>query len=196
MSEKFAFKVVIVGNGAVGKTSLIRRFVHDKFETDYLMTLGTDVTKYSDQIEGNEITFIIWDLGGQEAFAQMRNKFFSGANAAIVVFSHEENENGDNSFTNIPKWLKDISNFCGKIPTILFGNKIDLVDNDKLASESDLQKSDYNLNKLAVDLGLLGYFKTSALSGENVVIAFKSLMNKLYEFYQEQQNRPKMKRSF
>lgn len=196
MSERLAFKVVMVGNGAVGKTSLIRRFVHDKFETDYLMTLGTDVTKYSDQIEGNDIIFIIWDLGGQQAFAQMREKFFYGANAAIVVFSHEENENGDSSFTSIPKWLGDITNLCGQIPTILFGNKIDLVDNEKLASENDLQKSDYNLNKLASDLGLLGYFKTSALSGENVVTAFKTLMNKLFEFYQEQQNRPKIKRSF
>ena len=196
MSERLAFKVVMVGNGAVGKTSLIRRFVHDKFETDYLMTLGTDVTKYNDQIEGNESTFIIWDLGGQEAFAQMRNKFFSGANAAIVVFSHEENENGDNSFKSIPKWLEDISNFCGKIPTLLFGNKIDLVDSDMLWSNNEHPRSDHNLNKLASDLGLLGYFKTSALSGKNVVTAFKTLMNKLYEFYLEQQNQPKRKRSF
>ena len=196
MTERLAFKVVIVGNGAVGKTSLIRRFVHNKFEKDYLMTLGTEVTKYTDQIEGNDITFIIWDLAGQEGFAQMRNKFFSGANAAIVVFSHEENEIGENSFTSIPKWLEDISNFCGKIPTLLFGNKIDLVDSEMLWSNNEHPRSDHNLNKLASDLGLLGYFKTSALSGKNVVTAFKTLMNKLYEFYLEQQNQPKRKRSF
>ena len=196
MSEKLAFKVVMVGNGGVGKTSLIRRFVHDKFETDYLMTLGTDVTKYNDQIEGNEIVFIIWDLGGQQAFEQMRNKFFYGANAAIVVFSHEENEIGDNSFTSIPKWLGDISKLCGKIPTILFGNKIDLVDSEMLWSNNELARSDHNLNKLASDLGLLGYFKTSALSGKNVKTGFKTLMNKLYEFYQEQKNKPKRKMSF
>ncbi len=196
MSERLAFKVVMVGNGGVGKTSLIRRFVHDKFETDYLMTLGTDVTKYKDQIEENDITFIIWDLGGQEAFAEMRNKFFYGANAAIVVFSHEETELGDNSFKSIPKWLGDISKLCGKIPTILFGNKIDLVDSEMLWSNDELLRSDHALNKLASDLGLLGYFKTSALSGKNVKTAFKTLMNKLYDFYLEQQNRPKRKMSF
>jgi len=196
MSERLAFKVVIVGNGGVGKTSLIRRFVHDKFEKDYLLTIGTDVTKYSDQIEGNDITFIIWDLGGQEAFAEMRNKFFYGANAAIVVFSHEENEIGDTSFTSIPKWLGDISKFCGKIPTILFGNKIDLVDSEMLWSNDEHPRSDHALKKLASDLGLLGYFKTSALSGKNVLTAFKTLMSKLYEFYKEQQNRPKRKMSF
>jgi len=196
MSEKLVFKVVIVGNGAVGKTSLIRRFVHDKFEKDYLMTLGTDVTKYKDQIEGNDITFIIWDMGGQEAFAEMRNKFFYGTNAAIVVFSHEENEIGDNSFTSIPKWLGDISNLCGKIPTILFGNKIDLVDSEMLWSNNEHPRSDHTLKKLASDLGLLGYFKTSALSGKNVKTAFKTLMNKLYEFYKEQKNLPMRKMSF
>ena len=196
MSERLVFKVVMVGNGGVGKASLIRRFVHNKFEKDYLMTLGTDVTKYNDQIEGNDITFIIWDLGGQEALEQMRNKFFYGANAAIVVFSHEENEFGDKSFSNIPKWLGDISKFCGKVPTILFGNKIDLVDSEMLWSNDEHPRSDHALNKLASDLGLLGYFKTSALSGKNVVTAFKTLMNKLYEFYKEQQNRPKRKMSF
>ena len=126
----------------------------------------------------------------------MRNKIFSGANAAIVVFSHEENESGDKSFTSIPKWLEDISKLCGKVPTLLFGNKIDLVDSEMLWSNNDHPRSDHNLNKLASDLGLLGYFKTSALSGKNVVTAFKTLMNKLYGLYQEQQNQPKRKRSF
>lgn len=196
MSERLAFKIVIVGNGAVGKTSLIRRFVHNKFEKDYLMTLGTEVTKYNDQIDGNEITFIIWDLAGQEGFAKMRDKFFYGANAAILVFSHEENELGDNSFTSIPKWLGDITKFCGQIPTILFGNKIDLIDSERLWSNDEHPRSDHNLKKLASDLGFLGYFKTSALSGKNVVTAFKTLMNKLYELYLEQQNRPKRKTTF
>lgn len=196
MSEKLVFKVVIVGNGSVGKTSLIRRFLHDKFEKDYLMTIGTEVTKYNGEVEGNEITLILWDIAGQEGFAQMRKNFYNGANAAIVVFSHEENEMGDSSFTSIPKWLEDMTKFTGKVPTILFGNKIDLIDNEKLASDNDLSKSDYNINKLANDLGLHGYYKTSALTGEGVVSAFKTLMIKLHEIYQEQQSRPKRKMAF
>jgi len=196
MAEKLVFKIVIIGNGSTGKTSLIRRFVHDKFEKDYMMTLGTEITKYNDEIDGNQITFIMWDLAGQHGFDQMRKNFYNGANAAIVVFSYEENDIGDNSFTSIPKWLEDITKFCGKVPTILFGNKIDLIDNEKLASDNDLQKSDYNMNKLANDLGLLGYYKTSALTGENVVSAFKTLMIKLNGIFQEQQSRPKRKMDF
>ncbi len=196
MAEKLVFKVVVVGNGSIGKTSLIRRFVHDKFEKEYLMTIGTEVTKYNGEVDGNEITFIIWDLAGQQGFAQMRKNFYNGANAAIVVFSHEPGDTGDKSLTSIPTWLEDITKFSGKIPTILFGNKIDLIDNDELASNNDLQKSDYNINKLTEALQFLGYFKTSALSGEGVESAFNTLMVKLYGIYQEEQSRPKRKMEF
>ncbi|MFX1276718.1 MAG: Rab family GTPase [Promethearchaeota archaeon] len=183
MSEgrSFTFKVIVVGDGAVGKTSLIRRFVHNKFEKDYLMTLGSEITKYTQNIDGNNISLIIWDLAGQEGFKNIRQNFFTGSNAAIIVFSHEENESGEKSLKNVPKWLEEITKHTKKIPIMLFGNKIDLIDVDKLNTDMALPKSDYNLNKLANDLGFLGYYKTSALSGENVHNAFGTLIKELYQ---------------
>ncbi len=178
--RSFTFKVILVGDGSVGKTSLIRRFVHNKFEKNYLMTLGSEITKYNETIEGNNISLVIWDLAGQEGFKNIRQNFFTGTNAAIIVFSHEENEHGENSLKNVPKWLEEIAKHSRKIPMMLFGNKIDLVNIDKLNADKAHPKSDYNLNKLAKDMNFLGYYKTSALSGENVRDAFGELIKELY----------------
>lgn len=178
--RSFTFKVILVGDGAVGKTSLIRRFVHNKFEKNYLMTLGSEITKYNQTFEGDNISLIIWDLAGQEGFKNIRQNFFTGTNAAIIVFSHEDNESGEKSLKNVPKWLEEITKHVSKIPMMLFGNKIDLIDVDKLNIDMTLPKSDYNLNKLAKDMGFIGYYKTSALSGENVHEAFSALIKVLH----------------
>ena len=179
--RSFTFKVILVGDGAVGKTSLIRRFVHNKFEKDYLMTLGSEITKYNATIDGNNVSLVIWDLAGQEGFKNIRQNFFTGTNAAIIVFSHEESEAGEKSLKNVPKWLEEIKKHVKSIPIMLFGNKIDLIDVDKLNVNMSLPKSDHNLNKLANDLGFLGYYKTSALSGENVHDAFGVMIKELHD---------------
>ncbi|MFX1239413.1 MAG: Rab family GTPase [Promethearchaeota archaeon] len=176
----YSFKVILIGDGAVGKTSLIKRFVHDTFNREYINTLGSEITKYTERIEDDSIKLIFWDIAGQSGFSNIRENFFKGSNAAIIVFSHEENERGEESFKNVLKWLQEIYKHCQRIPIILFGNKVDLVNVGALEANEALPKSDKNINKLAKDMCFLGYFKTSALTGEKVQEAFNKLINELY----------------
>ncbi|MBN1800262.1 MAG: GTP-binding protein [Candidatus Lokiarchaeota archaeon] len=179
-NSSYSFKVIVIGDGAVGKTSLIKRFVHDTFNKEYINTLGSEITKYSEIVEDVNVNLIFWDLAGQSGFSRIRENFFKGSNAAIVVFSHEETDLGEQSFRNMLKWLQDVYEHCGRIPLILFGNKVDLVDENELTDNKDLPQSDRNLNKLAKDMGFLAYFKTSALTGSGVQHAFKTLIKELY----------------
>ena len=187
MSEekvKYTFKVAICGNGAVGKTSLISRFVEGTFTKEYLVTLGVEITKYSRDVRGDEVTLIFWDMAGQEQFSKVRQRFFSGTHAAILVFSHEQSEEGQKSFQNVQKWLEQIREHCGDIPIILLGNKIDLID-DYLRLDENYDKSDENLKKFSNNMGFLEYFSTSALTGEGVMSSFRILTFELHRMSTE-----------
>ena len=191
MSEEkdiFTFKVAICGDGAVGKTSLINRFVEGTFTREYLITLGVEITKYGREVRGDDVNLILWDLAGQDQFSKVREIFFSGTSAAILVFSHEQSEEGERSFQHLQKWLEHIREHCGDIPIILFGNKIDLLD-ENLQLDENYPKSDANLKKLATDLGILDYFQTSALTGEGVMSSFRILTHELHRLSKERANR-------
>lgn len=190
MSEKniYTFKVAICGDGAVGKTSLISRFVEGTFTKEYLVTLGVEITKYGREVRGDEVNLILWDLAGQEQFSKVRERFFSGTSAAILVFSHEQNEEGEKSFQHLQKWLEHIRDNCGEIPIILLGNKIDLID-ENLQLDNKYPKSTGKLKKLANDLGILDYFVTSALTGEGVMSSFRIITHELHRLSKERDNR-------
>ncbi|MFX0140206.1 MAG: Rab family GTPase, partial [Candidatus Hodarchaeota archaeon] len=126
-----------------------------------------------------------WDIAGQESFSHLRPNFYRGSRAGIIVFSHEENEHGEKSYRNIPKWLADIKKYCGKIPIVIFGNKIDLIEDANLLLNEDHPKSDKNINALLKDYNYLGYFKTSALTGQGVTLAFQTLTRKLFDIYKD-----------
>ncbi|MFW9898538.1 MAG: Rab family GTPase [Candidatus Thorarchaeota archaeon] len=180
----FVFKVTVIGDGAVGKTSLIRKYTKGEFKEEYIMTLGAQFTNHETVIQGTPIELVFWDIAGQESFAQLRAGFYRGSRACIIVFSHEENEHGNSSFQNISKWLADIKKHCGFLPIILFGNKIDLVqDIDNLVQNKDYPKSNYNVEKMVKGWNFLGYYLTSALSGEGVNQAFTVLAEKLHSIY-------------
>jgi len=180
----FVFKVTVIGDGAVGKTSLIKKYTKGEFNEDYIMTMGAQFTKTDVLVQGNPIELVFWDIAGQESFAQLRAGFYRGSRACIIVFSHEDNDHGNNSFNNISKWLTDIKKHCGFIPIILFGNKIDLVnDIDKLVMNKDYPKSNYNVDKMMKGWNFLGYYLTSALTGDGVKQAFTILSEKLFSIY-------------
>ncbi|MFX0070227.1 MAG: Rab family GTPase [Candidatus Hermodarchaeota archaeon] len=180
------YKITVVGDGAVGKTSLIRKFTKGEFSEKYIMTMGAQFTQFETNVGGEPIKLVFWDIAGQEAFGQLRANFYQGSSAAIIVFSHEENEHGDKSFQNISKWLEDIKKNCGILPIILFGNKIDLIDNvDKLVMNKDYPKSHYNVDVLMKGYNFLGYYLTSALTGQGVDEAFNKLAYNMLEIYKK-----------
>lgn len=171
-THKFRFKVSVIGDGQVGKTSLIKKFTQGSFEKDYIKTIGAQFSKYEKEIEGDEIRLIFWDIAGQDDFLFLRPSFYKESGAAIIVYSLEENELGKRSFEHIVNWYENIKKFCGEIPIILFANKSDLVEEDNL---------DVSLIQDLVKLhGFLGYYITSAKTGEGVHEAFNTLIDKLY----------------
>ncbi|MFW9942377.1 MAG: Rab family GTPase [Candidatus Thorarchaeota archaeon] len=170
--KKLRFKITVIGDGRVGKTSLIKKFTLGTFETDYVETIGAQFSNYEKDINGDNIRLIFWDIAGQREFDFLRPSFYRESNAAIIVYSLEENELGEGSFRHIKDWQNEIRKFCGDIPIVVFANKIDLVDENIL----DHTK----IKDLVEQQNFLGYYLTSAKTGEGVFNAFNTIIEKLF----------------
>ena len=162
-TQRFNYKMVVLGDGAVGKTSLIRRFIDKTFKTDYKSTIGVShlVKKYnlSDSIT---VTLNLWDLAGQEMFRSVRKMYFQGAEAAAIVYDVTRPE----TFEHLDDWMKEIEELRSNpnFVSILIGNKIDL--ERKVSSEDGEAKAKkYNIT----------FIETSAKEGANVDKAFGAL---------------------
>lgn len=168
MSE-FIFKVILIGPGAVGKTSLLERFVHNRFSQKYELTIGVDFLTKTVEIGPNSVRITIWDIGGQERFKFMRNRFYDGARGALLVFDLSRGQ----TYKDIKKWLNEFRQFAGnKVPFVLIGNKADLLkDIGEIVERSEAQKFAENEGSI--------YIETSAKTGDNVEEAFLQLVRKL-----------------
>ena len=164
-------------------TSLIKKYTEGEFIEDYIATLGAQFTQYKEEVDGTPCELFFWDIAGQESFQPLRPKFYKGSRAAIIVFSHEDNEHGKKSFKNVGKWYEDVMKTCGTLPVILFGNKIDLIDKDSLVKNKEKPTSNYNVDILRGKYNFADYYLTSALSGEGVTKAFQALIRRLYQAY-------------
>jgi len=168
----FKFKVTVVGDGMVGKTSLIQKFTKGNFQKEYIKTIGAQFSKHVEEIENDECLLFFWDIAGQDEFHFLRPSFYKDSRAAIIVYSLEENKLGKESFKNVIHWYNDLKQFCGVIPVIVFANKVDLVNKDNL----DTTK----IEKLVKKKNLLGYYLTSAKTGESLYDAFQAIIKELY----------------
>ena len=169
--KKTKNKVIIIGDGAVGKTSLIQQFTQETFETAYIKTIGAQFSNYKAEIEGTKAELLFWDIAGQDTFSFLKPSFYSASKAAIIVYSLEENTLGIRSFESIKSWYDDVKQYCGEIPIILFGNKVDLID------ESGIDHS--RIQRVVKELNLLGYYITSAMTGQGVQNAFHAIIKEL-----------------
>ncbi|MFW9936166.1 MAG: Rab family GTPase [Candidatus Thorarchaeota archaeon] len=166
--NKYRFKFVIIGDHEVGKTSLIRRFVENKFSNDYRSTLGLNVTSHSIEFYGNEVIFVLFDIGAQEYFKRFRKTYYQGAQASFIVFDLINEE----SFKNVKKWYKEMQSFIGNrdIPIVLVGNKSDLIKERRVEYQDGTKLvNEFNEEFSSKDFS---YIETSALTGENVEDAF------------------------
>ena len=135
-------------------------------------TLGAQFSKYDEKIEGDNCKLFFWDIAGQREFDFMRPTFYKDSKAAIIVFSQEDNDHGKESIKNIEDWHNDIKKYCGELPIVLFGNKIDLVKNQ--------DANDDTIDKIMKERKFLGYYKTSAKTGNGVYEAFQAIIKELY----------------
>ncbi len=158
----YSAKLILCGEYMVGKTSLIKRFVEDKFQESYLSTLGVEISKKTLELaETTNINFIIWDIAGQRTqMAPYRKRFYSGANSAFIVIDRTREGN----LNNIEYWYNDIKQAVSANNTIVIvGNKSDL--------EDKIVISEKEIKEIADKFGF-HYILTSAKTGENVNDAF------------------------
>ena len=159
----YQFKIILIGDSSVGKTSLVNRFMGFEFQENYACTINADFKIKSlsiDQSTGAELT--VWDTCGQERYRAITRQYFKDANGVILVYD----VNNDNSFKGLNNWLNEIKNNCkNDVSVMLVGNKIDL-NNRKITKE---QGSEFALkNKLM-------YVETSSKEGINIDTPFENL---------------------
>jgi small GTP-binding protein len=157
-------KMCVIGDGAVGKTSLIRRFVVGNFDDKYVATIGAKTTAKHLEIvidnETNQLKLQIWDILGARSHAKIQKTAFKGADGAFLVLDLTRRE----TLYSFDLWLHSLYEVTGEIPVVVLANKSDL--------KPDF-KSD-RIKVLADDYGL-PYFLTSAKTGENLDDAFTTL---------------------
>ena len=162
------FKIILAGDGAVGKTSLINRFVTGSFTGDYKATIGVAISSKQVIAEDDEVNLQIWDIAGQTLFRQFRKKFYTKAKGALLVFDLTVPK----SLDNLRAWIEDIQEITGEIPFVLIGNKADLTEL-RAVSPEEINEFFKGQSKIAA------YFNTSALTGTNVENAFIGLVTQI-----------------
>ncbi|MHA2393335.1 MAG: Rab family GTPase [Promethearchaeota archaeon] len=163
----YRFKFVIIGDHEVGKTSLVRRFVENKFSHDYRATIGLNILSHSIEFYGNKVAYSLWDVGAQKFFARFRQTYYLGAQAAFIVFDLTNRK----SFENIKTWYDELEDFIKHrpIPMIIIGNKTDLLEEREVSYQDGVDM----VNRLSKISNIkVSYIETSALTGENVEDAF------------------------
>lgn len=170
------FKIVVLGDGAVGKTALRHRYLGEGFKQSYSMTIGADFAVKRVDLDGKEIVAQIWDLAGQLRFQSVREVYYQGATGALLVFDITRSS----TFESIPNWITELleNNKNKIVPMVLIGNKSDLrqTSPEAISYEAGL---DYSKNLSDWSKFEIPYVETSALSGDNVDQAFATLLRNI-----------------
>lgn len=166
-------KICLLGDPAVGKTSLIRRYVFDMFDDKYITTIGTKVTKKTVMVTGVvhpgtdiKITLLIWDILGQREYQRLHPVYYQGAEGALIVCDSTRKE----TIGNLATWVTSFKNVVGNVPVVFLMNKSDLVDQEKFdRTEIDGLSKQHTAT----------YLPTSAKTGLNVEKAFLTVSEAL-----------------
>ncbi|HZY44699.1 MAG TPA: Rab family GTPase [Anaerolineae bacterium] len=153
-------KVVVAGDGSVGKTSLIRRYSEGMFIASRVMTIGVDFQTASVEVSGQKIKLSIWDIAGQDRFGSFRGSFYRGARAVALVYDVTDRLSWD----NLPRWQAEIAKVAPAARYVVVGNKIDL---DRSIPREEAEQFASNQG--------FPYIETSALTEAGVKEFFNTL---------------------
>ena len=161
--QNVAFKILTIGENGVGKTSILRRFVENKFLKNHLATIGIDFKTKTVNIKNKEIKLKIWDTAGEERFRNITQQYYKGADGIVLVYDVTD----EASYDKIKDWMDQIISNTTRdnIGLVLLGNKCDF---EERAITEEQGK------KLAEELKI-SYFETSALNGQGINEAFEQL---------------------
>ncbi len=169
---EYKMKISLLGDGAVGKTCLIKKYVFDTFSDDYLLTLGTKTTRKNLALplkEGGNVnlTFMIWDIMGQKEFERLHSMFFQGSKGAIVVCDCTRRE----TLKSLENWVKNLYKVAPDVPLVFAINKYDLIDDEGEYTLDDVDAMASQYDTIVMP--------TSAKTGLNVEKAFYELGRRL-----------------
>ncbi|KAH9387322.1 Ras-related protein Rab-8A [Nematocida major] len=167
--ECVQLKLLIIGESNVGKTSILQRFIENKFEKSFSTTIGIDFRSKTIQIDGREVELQIWDTAGQERFFSITRSYYRGSDGIFLTFDLTS----ESSFDSLSKWIGEIRDKVEeKVPIFLLGNKKDLLDESK--GEISELKTVSKIREISEQLNV-SWYGTSAKSGENIEEIFMDM---------------------
>ena len=170
------FKIVLIGNPSVGKTSIFTKFITGQFTQNYKSTITVEFrTKYLKVDKNLFVKLNLWDTCGTEIFRAVTKQYYKGAHAIILVFDLTD----QNSFNDLKsKWLKDVKNYADKdIQILIVGNKLDLIEERKVSESEPIN--------FCREKGFK-YIEASAKEGTNILKIFEELSFELAKNYEKQ----------
>ena len=168
ITEDLFFKIVVVGDCAVGKSNILSRYINNQFSKESKSTIGVELSSKCFKIDNKVIKINIWDTAGQERFTSITSAYYKGAKGALIVYDITRQD----TFDNIDKWLRELRlKINVDIKVFVLGNKSDL----SLLRQVDYKEAKRKAEKLKVKL-----YETSALDSKNINEAFKSLIIDIY----------------
>ncbi|KAK9732900.1 hypothetical protein RND81_04G031000 [Saponaria officinalis] len=167
-ADDYLFKIILVGDSAVGKSNLLVRFARNEFHPNSKSTIGVEFQTQKLEINGKEIKAQIWDTAGQERFRAVTSAYYRGAVGALVVYDISRRR----TFDSVGRWLNELNTHSDmNVVTILVGNKSDLKDAREVSTAEG--------KALAETKGLF-FIETSALDSSNVAVAFQTVVKEIY----------------
>ncbi|KAL9643068.1 hypothetical protein ABK040_003869 [Willaertia magna] len=159
------FKLVLVGDGGVGKSTFVKRHLTGEFEKRYIATINVSIHPLKFYTSRGPICFEVWDTAGQEKFGGLRDGYYIGAHCAIVMFDVTSKK----TYESVASWYRDVIRVCEEIPTVLVGNKVDVMDRKVKPKQITFHR------KKAIQ-----YYDVSAKSNYNYEKPFLHLARKLF----------------
>ena len=162
------FKIMVIGESKVGKTSVIKKYTQNKFGGVYLTTVGVDFQDKIINIDDRKIRLQIWDTAGQERFRNITKNYFNSSNGFLLIYDITDKE----SLEHLNFWNAQIQlNAPAKMKCVLLGNKCDLEGSRAVSIEE---------GKIFAEKNKIKFFETSAKNGTNIDEAFEYLANEIY----------------
>lgn len=159
----YLFKLLVIGDSGVGKSSLLLRFADDTYTECFIATIGVDFKIQTIELDGKTIKLQIWDTAGQERFRTITTSYYRGTHGIIVVYDVTDND----SFNNVKQWLHEIERYANEdVNKLLVGNKSDLTAKRMVSTEQGKEFAD--------SLGM-AFLETSAKTAQNVQQAFLTM---------------------
>ena len=167
--------MMLLGDGEVGKSSLILRITGNKFDETIVSTIGKGSYSYEIVLHGYKLKMKIWDTAGQERFKSMSLNAVKNVDGLLLVYSIANRE----SFNNLEGWLSQLNDVTDlkKKPVVIIGNKKDLERSRQI---------EFNKGKEFADSHNLHFYEVSAKTGENVQEAFNDIFEQLYNIFEEE----------